>query len=27
MLLNVAAAMDLAEADVAWQVICEGGHG
>jgi AcrR family transcriptional regulator len=25
MLLNVAAAMDLTEADVAWQLICEGG--
>jgi AcrR family transcriptional regulator len=25
MLLNVAAAMDLAEADVAWQRLCEGG--
>jgi AcrR family transcriptional regulator len=27
MLLNVAAAMELNEADVAWQSICEGGHG
>jgi AcrR family transcriptional regulator len=27
MLMNVAAAMDLSEADVAWQRICEGGPG
>ena len=27
MLLNVAAAMELSEVDVAWQKICEGGPG